>query len=96
MVDSGHVIDGVVRESGCKFVLHDLRRTFLTTAEKLDVPHYVLKKLANHVPASDVTGGYIVVDVERLRRYMSLISEHLLTLLDARISDLSEAEDADG
>jgi len=66
------------------------RHTFLTTAEKLDVPHYVLKKLANHVSASDVTGGYIVVDVERLRRYMSLISEHFLKLLDARISDLGE------
>jgi len=94
MVDSGHVIDGVVRESQCKFVLHDLRRTFLTTAEKLDVPHYVLKKLANHVAANDVTGGYIVVDVERLRRYMSLISEHFLKLLDARIGDLSEPRPA--
>jgi hypothetical protein len=39
---SGHM--GIVRRvnsiSGIKFACHDLRRTFLTMGEKLDVPHY--------------------------------------------------------
>jgi hypothetical protein len=65
-------------------MIHDLRRVFLTTAEKLDVPHYALKKLANHTSNNDVTGGYIVVDVERLRGYMTLISRRLIDLIGAR------------
>ncbi len=46
VVDSGHVIEQVVMKTGCRFTLHDLRRTFLTTAEKLGLSYIVLKKLA--------------------------------------------------
>ncbi len=80
LVDPGHVSEGVQKRCALKFMLHDLRRTFLTTAEKLEVPHYALKKLANHVSRGDVTGGYIVVDVERLRGYMAKISDHFVAL----------------
>lgn len=88
MVDSDHVIRGIVKKCDCSFTLHDIRRTFLTTAEMLEVPHYALKKLANHVSKRDVTGGYIVVNVARLRVYMTRISEHFQTVLGADITDL--------
>ncbi len=88
MVDSDHVYQGISKTCGCKFTLHDLRRTFLTTAELVEVPHYALKKLANHVSRQDVTGGYIVVNVERLRVYMDRISNHFLQLLGADLNDL--------
>jgi hypothetical protein len=55
----------------------------------LEVPHYALKKLANHVSRRDVTGGYIVVNVERMRVYMTRISEHFLTVLGADIADVA-------
>lgn len=71
-------------------MLHDLRRNFLTAAERIDVPHYALRKLANHVSASDVTAGYLVVDVERLRGFMEKISQHFLRLLEAEVSHLEE------
>ncbi len=58
-------------------------------SEKLDVPHYVLKKLANHIASNDVTAGYIVVDVERLRSYMERISNHFLVLLEATTEDFA-------
>jgi len=87
LVDSGHVIEGVKKRSSIKFTLHDLRRNFLTTAEKLEVPHYALKKLANHVSRADVTGGYIVVDVERLRGYMTRISDRLIMLCQLKSTD---------
>ncbi len=90
MVDSDHVISGVATACDYPFTLHDLRRTFLTTAELLEVPHYALKKLANHVSGRDVTAGYIVVNVARLRVYMDRISEHLLKVLGADIIDLLE------
>jgi len=88
IVDSDHLVRAVAKRCDCEFTLHDLRRTFLTTAEMLEVPHYALKKLANHVSGADVTAGYIVVDVARLRVYMSRISEHFLKLLGADIIDL--------
>lgn len=92
LVDSGCAISKVIDRSGVKFTLHDLRRVFLTTAEKLNVPHYVLKKLVNHVSSSDVTAGYIVVDVERLRSYMELISAYFVDRLGASEADLESPE----
>jgi integrase len=88
MVDSEHVIRGVAKNCDCAFTLHDLRRTFLTTADVLEIPHYALKKLANHVAKNDVTGGYIVVNAARLRIYMAKISEHFCNLLGAEVGDL--------
>jgi len=70
LVDSDHVIRGVAKRAGCSFMLHDLRRTFLTVAERLALSYVVLKKLANHSGKNDTTFGYVVVDVERLREPM--------------------------
>lgn len=64
--------------SGVKFTVHDLRRTFITIAESLDIAAYSLKKLLNHKMNSDVTAGYIVSDVERLRKPMQLITDYIL------------------
>jgi hypothetical protein len=41
----------------------------------LDIPAYALKRFLNHKMASDVTAGYIVMDVERLRRPMQKITD---------------------
>jgi integrase len=68
-----------VREkSGVSFTLHDLRRTFITIAESLDISAYALKRLLNHKLQSDVTAGYIVTDVERLRAPMQRITDSIL------------------
>jgi integrase len=71
----------VTDQSGVKFILHDLRRTFITTAESLDISVYALKRLLNHrIDKSDVTAGYIITDVERLRIPMRKIENRLLHL----------------
>jgi integrase len=67
----------VIRESGVSFTLHDLRRTFITIAEGLDIPGYALKRLLNHKAANDVTAGYIVADAERLRGPMQKIADYI-------------------
>ena len=56
------------KKIGHSFCMHDLRRTFVTIAESLDIPHYAHKRLLDHRTDSDVTGGYIVINVDRLRR----------------------------
>ncbi len=68
--------------SGVKFTLHDLRRTFITIAESLDVPYYALKRLLNHRASGDVTGGYIVVNAERLREPVEQVAARILELAD--------------
>jgi len=70
--------------SGVTFTLHDLRRTFITIAESLDVPYYALKRLLNHRANGDVTGGYIVVNAERLRGPVEQVAARILELANVR------------
>lgn len=71
-------MEKVTQESGVSFTIHDLRRTFITIAESLDISAYALKRLLNHKMNNDITAGYIISDVERLRAPMQRITDHLL------------------
>lgn len=71
-------VNRVVELSGVPFTLHDLRRTFATIADSLDLPAYALKRLLNHKMNNDVTAGYIMKDVERLRKPMQQIANFIL------------------
>lgn len=68
----------IKNHSGVQFTPHDLRRTFATIADSLDIPGYALKSLLNHKNGADVTAGYIVVTVERLREPMQKITDYVL------------------
>lgn len=59
-------------------MVHDLRRTFITIAESLDIPAYSLKALVNHHASGDVTQGYLQITVERLRAPMQQITDFIL------------------
>jgi len=75
----------VTEASKVGFMPHDLRRTFITIAESLDVSPYAIKALVNHsLPSDDVTGGYIQFDVERLRKPMQQITDYMLRMGDVR------------
>jgi integrase len=78
MTDPKKQIYNVVKESGVSFTVHDLRRTFITIAESLDIAAYSLKRLLNHKMANDVTAGYIITDVERLRFPMQKITDYIM------------------
>lgn len=68
----------VTAETGISFTMHDLRRTFTTVAESLELSPYVLKRLLNHEIEGDVTGGYIVPTIERLREPIQRIESALM------------------
>jgi integrase len=72
-------------DPGIKFCLHDLRRTFITIAESLDIPYAALKKLLNHADGSDVTGGYLQITTDRLREPMQKISSKLMELMGIQL-----------
>lgn len=85
----GPAMEEIRERSNCRFLMHDLRRTFLTMAERMDVPHFALKKLVNH-SSTDVTAGYIVVDIERLRMHLSRITDQFLALLFPDVNDTGQ------
>lgn len=78
LIEPRHQVQKVIQSSGVSFTLHDLRRTFITIAESIDISAYALKRLFNHKISNDVTAGYIISDVERLRKPMQQISSQLL------------------
>ncbi len=68
----------VTKASGVAFTVHDLRRSFVTFAESLDISAYALKKLLNHSTAADITEGYLIINIERLREPMQKITDFVL------------------
>lgn len=89
---AGHIIEprkqmaNVTKCSGIHFTVHDLRRTFITIAEGLDISAYALKRLMNHKMSGDITAGYIVTDVERLRKPMQQITDYFLKCMQVHPS----------
>lgn len=73
-----------IREKIGQFAPNDLRRTFNTIVNNLEPPvsHLTLKRLMNHasqnVDAGDVTAGYYVGDVEKLRVVVERITDTIL------------------
>lgn len=78
LADPRDQLTRVITTSKVPFIINDLRRTFITIAESLDIPGYALKQLINHKMSGDVTAGYIVINVERLRGPMQRITDYVL------------------
>jgi integrase len=74
----------VKADSGVMFTIHDLRRTFITIAESLDISAYAVKRLVNHKMTNNITAGYIISDVEKLRQPMQLITNYLLKCIETK------------
>lgn len=78
--NGGHLIELKAR-TPVPFTPHDLRRTFITTAESLSISPYAIKLLVNHaLPGGDVTAGYVQHETERLREPMQQITDRLHSL----------------
>ena len=84
MVEPKKQVAKITEDSGVQFCLHDLRRLFITTAESLDIPAISIKLLVNHSTGGDVTAGYVMADVERLRSPMQKITDRILSLVKVK------------
>jgi len=86
---TGHVKDvldeltKINEVAGVEITPHDLRRTFTTIAESLDISPYTIKALVNHSEkkASDVTGGYIQIPLERKRKALQMIEDEIMRIV---------------
>jgi len=83
---TGHLIEPrkqmakVTEMTGIEFTVHDMRRTYASAIDGI-VGYYELKRLLNHsVKTDDVTAGYIIKQLEKLRPLMQRVSEHIMTL----------------
>ena len=91
---TGHLVEmksfvaRVVRASGVQFGLHDLRRTYATIAEGLDVSYLSIKYLLNH-RCTDITGRYVILNVERLRPPAELIAQKILEVATSPVLSLA-------
>lgn len=68
---------------------YDFRRTYATIADGLDLKDSILKKLLNHrTGQSDVTQGYIVGEVERLRKPQQRIERLILQVASQQLPEV--------
>jgi integrase len=78
LVEPKRQIAKIVEKTDMPFAMHDLRRTFVTIAESLDISAYSVKALVNHKQGDDVTSGYIQLNLERLWQPMQTITDFIL------------------
>lgn len=72
-------LEKVRKKSGVYFRSHDLRGTFMTIGEAIDVPLNVIKQLVDHgQKVSDVTVLYLDTEVETLRLKLNKITDFIL------------------
>lgn len=80
IIEPKKVLAQIAEKAGVTFTLHDLRRTFTTTAESLNLGAYTIKRLLNHrTRRDDVTAGYVVLTPEELREPAQRIEDAILT-----------------
>ncbi|MGR8934274.1 MAG: tyrosine-type recombinase/integrase [Gammaproteobacteria bacterium] len=78
LVEPKRQMEKVGEQIAMPFSMHDLRRSFVTIAESLDISAFALKALVNHKAGDDVTSGYVQLNVERLREPMQKITDFIL------------------
>lgn len=85
LADPRKSIDLVKAGSGVTFSAHDLRRSFVSTASGLDINAFTIRWLCNHkLNPADVTQGYDVPDLARLREASGRIEDKLLRSAKAK------------
>ncbi|MCK5738186.1 integrase family protein [bacterium] len=57
---------------------HDLRRSFATAAESLNISYLAVKSLLNHKSGGDITRQYVKITAERLREPMQQITDYFM------------------
>lgn len=82
----------VIAQSGVRFSPHDLRRSYVTIGDELDIKNTVIKSLVNHRQDSDVTEGYIIRSIEKLRRATQQITDAILKYAGVQTDSLLDQE----
>ena len=87
LVEPKRQLAKIIEQTEIQFSMHDLRRSFVTIAESLDIGGYALKTLVNHKEGNDVTSGYIQMNTERLRIPMQKITDFILSSARVKLEE---------
>jgi len=74
----------IAAATGIRVSCHDLRRTYASVAESADISPMALKRLLNHSAGADVTSGYIVMSLERLRDAAQRVADEMARLCEIK------------
>jgi integrase len=85
-------VEKVIAKSGVHWSMHALRRTFATTAERLEISVYKTKALMNHSISRDVTGNYIQIQTDQLREPIQKIADFLLSKMKPETDQVVTSE----
>lgn len=77
MTDLKWPLKAVSLMGGKLIMCHDLRRTFLTICEELDIGVMTRKKLVNHSQGGDVTAGYTQVSMSKMRKATQAVADYI-------------------
>jgi integrase len=81
IVEPNWPLHQIALATGILISAHDLRRTYATIAESLDLSPYAIKGLINHSTGKqDITGTYIQMSPERLREPAQRVCDRLKQL----------------
>ena len=81
---TGHIVSlqaslkAAEASTGIKSSHHDLRRSFISYCEELDINTFTRKRLANHAIPLDVTEGYTQFNIEKLRVNVEKVAAFIL------------------
>lgn len=73
-------IEKLAEITGIPFRNSDLRSSFISIAQSINVPPLIIKKLVNHNTTNEATAGYVVFNPEDLRFHMERITCEILKL----------------
>lgn len=76
---SGHLVDPRMENKTVEHCIHDLRRVFVSQAERVCPKHYV-SLLVNHQTDANITSRYWISEWDTLADYMQKISDRLMGL----------------
>jgi integrase len=89
-----YVMAKITAMSGVPFAMHDLRRTFSTAAGELDFHERTIKRMLNHKDdPNNVTLGYIVAEVNRLRKPMQAVEDRILMLGGVKRNEIQDTKE---
>lgn len=71
-------IESMISKGVAKFMPHDLRRSFQTYCETLNVPVFTIKRLVGHSLPADVTAGYIQFSMPMLHKRVEAVAAYIL------------------
>lgn len=80
LVEPRKQMEKVTEATGITFTVHDMRRTYTSAIDGI-VGYYELKRLLNHsAKTDDVTAGYVIKEIDKLRPLMQKVTDHIMGL----------------